>query len=292
MMYRLILSRALLVLCSVFASASAYAFAVFVVPFNSVPPPGTLVTVEDVVIPAELGQGVPLIWTKTSNDVTLALAPDPPSPLTNGTTTWNANADSAIEEWASVGANFRFVGDEGSGDPCITDMEMVVGFDPTVCIGFVPPPLLGISRLVAIVASATTISMVDADVALITPDTLTDIGNITWDAFDGPIIPPTFDIRRVLLHEFGHSQGLAHPDMVFGDTPATRKTVMHSQSVVEKLSRDDKNGVLALYPPLTFGISRGSGGGGSGGGGNALILALLLAGVVSIKFLRSRARHA
>jgi len=246
-----------LVLCGVFTSASASAFAVFVVPFGSVPPPGTVLDLltTNVAFPAAFGQGVPLIWDQTSKDVDLAFAPDPLSPLTNGTTTWNANAQSTIDEWAAVGANFEFNGAAGTGNACFTDGVMVAAFDSTVCLGIVPPFILGLSHLIAIVDSPTSISIVDADVAILTPDTVSIIGPITWDAFDGLEIPPTFDIRRTLLHEFGHSQGLAHPDAVFGDTPATRATVMHSQSEVERLSPDDKNGVLALYPPASQSIN-------------------------------------
>jgi hypothetical protein len=276
----------------VFASASANAFAVFVVPFGSVPPPGTIIDFDTtaIVLPAEFGQGVPIIWNRTSKAVTLAFTPNPPGPLTNGTTTWNANAQSTINEWEAVGANFRFNGNSGTGNACFTDGNVVAAFDPTVCIGLVPPFILGLSRIVAVVVSATSIAMVDADVVMLTPDTVSTIGPITWDAFDGPTTPPVFDFRRTVLHEFGHSQGLAHPDMVFGDTAQTRATVMHSESDVDRLSRDDKNGVLALYPPTSRSVG-GGGGSGSGGSGNALILALLLAVFVSFKFLSSRARQ-
>ncbi len=292
MMYRLILSRTLLVLCGVFASASANAFAIFVVPFGAPVFPGNFVVADNlgvvaaqVIVPAALGQGVPVTWKRTSKSVTLAFAPNPSSPLSNGTTTWNANALSAINEWASVGANFRFVGTAGGGNPCITDGVLVVAFDPGVCLGL-PAPLLGLTRLVAFVDSPTSVRIVDADVAMITTNTSSTSTFVIWDAFNGPISPPFFDFRRVMLHELGHAHGLAHVDTVFGDNAVTRATVMHSQSVVETLSSDDKNGVLALYPPVSS-----SSGGGGGGSSNGLILALLLAAVVLFKFLRSRARH-
>ena len=56
-MSRLILFRALLVLCGVFASASASAFAVFVVPPGTSVPPGTTIdlTVSNTAVPAAFG---------------------------------------------------------------------------------------------------------------------------------------------------------------------------------------------------------------------------------------------
>ncbi len=279
MMYRLILSRTLLVLCGVFASASANAFAVFAVPTNLGLRVGDVVDFS-VLVPAAVNQGVPVIWKQTTKAVTLAFTPNPPNPLRNGTTTWNANAVLAIKEWASVGANFRFIGTTGFGNPCSVDRNMVAGFNSSLCLGL-PPPALGVTRLVAIIDGQFSVTIVDADIAIVPPGTVVTGSQVDFDAFDGPFFPPNFDFRRLMLHELGHAHGLAHVN--------NQATVMFPAASVDTLSTDDKNGVLALYPQPQVSSSSGGGGGGSS---NGLILALLLAAVILFKFLRSRARHA
>ena len=288
-MYREFLTRTLFILCGVLTSASAHAFAVFAVPSGTPVTPGQTIdlTVSATAVPAVFGNGVPLTWKQATVNVTVAFAPDPGGPLTNGTTTWNQNALSALAEWNAVGANFAYAGAVGAGNPCITDGVVVAGFNPSVCLGILPSLALGISRIVAVVDTATSIRITDADVAMITPNTASASGAMITDAFDGTITFPNFDFRRIVLHEFGHSLGLAHPDSVFGSTPATLATVMHSQSVIIRLSADDKNGALALYP-----ASAPSAGGGGGGGGNALVLALLLGAMVLGKALWPRLRRA
>lgn len=87
-MYRLILARALLILCGVLASAQASAFAIFAVPFGTPFMPGIDVgPASGIAIPAQFGQGTPLTWNKSSVKVTLAFKPDPGAALSNGTTT-------------------------------------------------------------------------------------------------------------------------------------------------------------------------------------------------------------
>jgi len=284
-----VLSRALLVLGGVFASTKASAFAIFVVPFGTTVTPGDTfdLTMANPVVPAAFGAGVPLTWKQSSVGVTLAFAPNPSGPLTNGTTTWNQNAASAIIDWNVVGAQFAFAGAAGSGDPCITDGVVVAAFEDSVCLGLLPSIALGISRIVALADSAISIRIVDADIAILTPNTASVSGAMVTDAFDGPITFPNFDFRRLVLHELGHSLGLAHPDSVFGDTAETRATVMHSQSVVDRLSSDDKNGALALYPAPAAPVES-DGGGGGGGGGNGLVLALLAGVFALVKALRPR----
>ena len=289
-MYHVILSRALLILCGVLASAKAGAFAIFAVPPGTVVTPGQVLdlTVSGVVVPAQLGQGVPLSWKQTSIGVTVGFSPDPIAPLTNGTTTWNENVFSVLSEWNAVGANISYAGVAGTGDPCVTDGAVAAAFHPSVCLGILPSLALGISRIVAVVDSPSSIRIIDADVAIITPNTASLSGAMVTDAFDGPTTFPNFDFRRIVLHEFGHTLGLAHPDAVFGDTGVTLNAIMHSTSFLAfRLSADDKNGALALYPAASNVSSTGSGG---GGGGNALALALLLPVLAAVKALGRRAR--
>ena len=283
-----VLYRSLLVACGMLASAPANAFAVFTVPFGTPVVTGQVIGV-GVIVPSAIGQGVPVTWKQTGVNITVAFAPDPPAPLLNGTTTWNENAIAAMADWNSVGANISFIGAVGGGDPCVTDGNVVAAFDPSVCLGILPAFALGLTRLVAIVDSPSSIRISDADIAIIPPNDVSASGAFISDAFDSPVAFPAFDFRRIMLHEYGHAIGLAHPDDVFGVTPAIQSTVMYSQSVAARLTADDRNGALALYPaPASSGSV--SPGGGGGGGSSGLLLAVLLGALTVLRPVYSRVR--
>ncbi len=284
-MKRTTLFRGLLAIFAIFLSAEAKAFAVFAVPSGTIVTNGQIIdlTVSNVAVPLAFGQGVPLTWKQTSVNVTSAFAPDPAGPLANGTTTWNQNAISSMSDWNAVGANFSFNGTTGTGNPCVTDGNVVAAFDASVCLGILPALALGITRLVAIVDSPISIRITDADIAIIPPNTASASGAFIGDAFDTSEFFPLFDFRRIVLHELGHTLGLAHPDDVFGVNPATQATIMFSQVIVARISADDRNGALALYP-----VPANVGSGGGGGGSSALLMAIILGVLAAMKWLYGR----
>ncbi len=85
--------------------------------------------------------------------------------------------------------------------------------------------------------------------------------NVLWAAYDGPLQPPNNDIRRVLLHEFGHVLGLDHPDIpaTQGIPPQHVLALMnHIESDLDSLQSDDIGGILSIYPSGSAGAPSGA----------------------------------
>jgi hypothetical protein len=70
-----------------------------------------------------------------------------------------------------------------------------------------------------------------------------------FDSYRGPLHYPGVDIRRVFLHELGHTLGLAHPDSAGQHVVAVMNSVVSDQEV---LSGDDIAGGQVIYgvPPV------------------------------------------
>ena len=73
--------------------------------------------------------------------------------------------------------------------------------------------------------------------------------NVSWARYDGPLRSGTIDIRRVLLHEFGHMLGLGHPDEAGQQIPALMNSTVGD---AQTLTDDDVTGARALYDHETF----------------------------------------
>jgi len=83
-----------------------------------------------------------------------------------------------------------------------------------------------------------------------------------WDSYRGNTKPgPTYDLRRVALHELGHVLGLGHPD----DHGQNLVAMMNSKiGNLDSLSTDDIQGIQALYGAPGGGTDGSSEGGGTG----------------------------
>lgn len=161
--------------------------------------------------------------------------------LSNGTTTWDQNGQSAANDWSSVGSNFHYSFEFGGTQPplCLCPNPGTSGVTP-VLFASSTCSSGGFGDIVAETVNcySTSSGALDSSAVFVN-------ANASWNAYDGALRPPTYDIRRVLLHEFGHVLGLAHPD-AFGQEVVA---IMNSRvSDLDGLQADDINGVFSLYP--------------------------------------------
>ena len=164
--------------------------------------------------------------------------------LINGTTSWDTNAVNAANDWTAVGADFHY--DLATGpfsDPCVTQPGNgcpgdpggnPVVWAPQTCNG------MGFGDIVA----ATVNCFNTSSGALVNAPVFVN-STAPFNAYDGPLMAGVNDIRRVLLHEFGHVLGLNHPN----DAGQTVTAIMNGhESDVDRLQPDDIAGIFSLYP--------------------------------------------
>ncbi len=161
-------------------------------------------------------------------------------PLTDGTATWNAVAQSAMDEWNAGLGRCQF---KATTSASSTGKE-----SDNVNNVFFASSIYG----AAFDSFTLAVTLVDnqADdgfptVQIHEADLIVNSGR-TWNSYRGAIHSNPVDLRRVLLHELGHVIGLDHPDQA---SPVQSVTAMMNSSVsnLETLQTDDKNGGAFLY---------------------------------------------
>lgn len=156
----------------------------------------------------------------------------PTLPLIDGSTTWNSVATAALAEWNNVIVRTKF------GSATSTSRTAVFG-DGINSVLFTPTiygdPFDG--RTLAITYSSPAFRKTESDVLVNTA--------ITWNSYRGTSRAAT-DLRRVLIHEFGHVLGLTHPDEA---EPAQAVSAIMNSTIgnLDALAADDRAGATALY---------------------------------------------
>ncbi len=173
--------------------------------------------------------------------------PPPPTTLINGTASFDQNVLFAANDWNAVGAGFQYsvsvggalfapCGPRGPRHACPNTGP--AGDNPILfTTDFCGQGFGDIIELTNNCYNPATGAMINAPVFV--------NWNVTWNAYDGPLRFPANDIRRVMLHEFGHVLGLDHPD----DHRQQVAAIMNSrESTIDRLQADDIDGIFALYP--------------------------------------------
>ena len=181
----------------------------------------------------------------------LSFLGNPGALLINGTTTWDQNSINAANDWNAVGAAFRFnvnvggqlnepCGPRGGSHACPNTgpaRDNPVLFRADFC-----------GRAFGDIVELTNNCWDPGSGAMINAPVFVS-SNVPWNAYDGPILfsggNAINDIRRVLLHEFGHVLGLDHPDQ----NGQTVQAIMNShESNLDRLQPDDIAGLQSIYP--------------------------------------------
>ncbi len=249
-----------LILYCVFLPRLSFGFAFTTLDGNGVPVPNQTT-------------GVPITWAsaQVTGFVEFGIFPQGFMPI-NGSGSWDENALQAMQEWTEVErANFRFNGMVQVGDLCaLGDGEVNSGWAGDNC-GQAFGDIIAVTRIIWRIVGGQA-EVVDADVIF--------NNTLSWDAYDGPTRvnqngQVIYDFRRAVLHEFGHVLGLGHPDMVGQTVAAVMNSTFSPGSNPDRLTADDKNGVISLYG--SFEAQSGGRGGGSSAFDAGLVALLLLA---------------
>jgi hypothetical protein len=202
----------------------------------------------------------------------------------NGSGSWDENALQTLQEWnAVVGSTFFFTGVPRGGSLCgAPDGEVNSGWDSDNCgLGF--GDAIAITRTWYLTGGQGAI--LDTDVRFNTA--------LDWDAYDGPTrVTPggvvVYDFRRTVLHEYGHVVGLGHPDMAGQTVLAVMNATPEPGSDPDRLTADDKNGIIALYAGAQ---PQGGGGGSSAFDAGLIALIVLMFALRGRRSLKARARE-
>ena len=166
----------------------------------------------------------------------------PAAPLSDGSTSWNNAAEAAANDWNLQLGRVRFATVTAAPPAASTDLDHVNNV-------FFSRDIYGLAF------DARTLAVTLADTlrsAAIETDVIVN-ENIGWDSYRGPLRrnangTTMQDLRRVLLHEFGHALGLDHPDEA---RPVQSVSAVMNSTVsnIETLQADDISGLRTLYFP-------------------------------------------
>jgi hypothetical protein len=155
-----------------------------------------------------------------------------PRVLLDGQTSWNAVAQEALGIWNAELSHVQFTS--------FTDSTHRDGNDKNEV--FFSSNVYG-RRFGAFVLAITTTWYIGTE--RVEGDTIFNEG-IDWDSYRGPLQFSSLDLRRVAIHEFGHTLGLDHPDQARQVNVAVMNSLV---SDLDTVAEDDVRGAHVLYPP-------------------------------------------
>jgi hypothetical protein len=184
----------------------------------------------------EIYSGVPVEWNK-DRTVLMHLSIQGGGPFTDGSSSFNAVAEDALNIWNQVLVHMKFAVDRGSIlPPADDDANTSVTMSDTVY-----GEAFGNGVLAVTLVTPRNGLLIEADVIF---------NRVwTWDSYRGakPGFDQPIDFRRVALHEFGHVVGLDHPDQA--NPKQVVAAVMNStvSSSIDDLQTDDITGAKSIY---------------------------------------------
>jgi hypothetical protein len=183
----------------------------------------------------EFNNGVPIEWNKDRTVLMHLSLPTDRTNFTDGSTSFNAIAEAALNIWNQNLNHMQFAVDRNSilpptdndANTSVTMSDTIYGMkfdDSTLAVTLVSP----------------------RDNHLIEADVIFN-ASWSWDSYRGPSAADgSIDFRRVALHEFGHVVGLDHPDQA--SPKQTVPAIMNSRvSNLDDLQLDDRTGAHFIY---------------------------------------------
>ena len=198
----------------------------------------------------DLQYPAPIVWKTNplsfSLDLNSAAAPDNAS--TGNEEDWNAIARTPINKWVAEEEKLSWVEQGQSSIICnnldALDNVNLVTWSADSCAGEWDDEILALTQINYQFSG----SGGELDAEIIEAHILIN-NTLRWGAYDGALKYDAlgraiFDIKRVLLHEYGHALGLTHPDEN-GQQVAAIMNSLESDRYL--LANDDVAGVRALY---------------------------------------------
>ncbi len=160
----------------------------------------------------------------------------PSSTLIDGSTSWDAVAQSALAAWNPHMGSIQFSGVNGSS----ASKGQGNGINNVFFSSSVYGSAFGANTLAITISYTSGSSKVEGDVLFNTA--------FRWDSYRGPLRfsggQSLQDFYRVALHEFGHVLGLNHPDQAGQSVEAImNSTITH----LDSLTADDIAGARSIY---------------------------------------------
>jgi hypothetical protein len=182
----------------------------------------------------EFDNGVPMAWVLDRTVVMQVSLGSGTRILRDGFTSFNDSAIDALKVWNQHLAHLQFSWVKNSPvTPAQGDDEMSVFFDTKV---------FGMNFGTGVLAVTL---LADRNGNFEETDTVVNSA-ISWDSYRGPLTPPVYDFHRVVMHEFGNTLGLDHPDQA--KPKQIVLALMNSRvSDLDTLAQDDIDGVTSIY---------------------------------------------